>query len=101
MTRKMIAVSAVLAIVISGSIALAQPGPAPVPGAPRQPAPPEQRQTARLRQEMSELKATHAALIAELQAIHALAVKEKAPMVRGPKRMAPRLDSNQRSAVAD
>jgi len=78
MTRKMIAVSAVLAIVISGSIALAQPGPAPVPGAPRQPAPPEQRQTARLRQEMSELKATHAALIAELQAIHALAVKEKA-----------------------
>jgi peroxiredoxin len=78
MKWKMIAVSALVAIVISSSIALAQPTPTPRPGAPRRPGSPEQRQTARLRQQMSELKAGHTALIAELQAIHALAVKEKA-----------------------
>ena len=78
MKRKIIAVAALVAIVISNSIALAQPGPATRPGEPRRPAPPEQRQTARLRQQMSELKASHAALVTELQAIHAAAVKEKA-----------------------
>jgi peroxiredoxin len=78
MRRKTIAVAALVAIVISSSIVLAQPGPTPRPGEPRRPGPPEQRRVARLRQQISELKAAHTALIAELQAIHAAAVKEKA-----------------------
>lgn len=78
MRRKLIAVSAVLTILIAGSVALAQPAGGPRQADPRKPAPPGERQAARIRQQIDELRAGHEALIAELRAIHAAAVKEKA-----------------------
>ncbi|MHC4521371.1 MAG: redoxin domain-containing protein [Planctomycetota bacterium] len=83
MRRKLIAVSAVLTILISGSLALAQREGGPREGDPRRPGPPGERQAARIRQQIGELKANHEALIAELRAIHAAAVNEKAPETAG------------------
>ena len=84
MKRKLIAVSAVLVAVAWSSICLGQPNAGPGRGgsneglAARRRSAEQQQQAQRIREQIAELRESHGALLNELRAIHATAVKEKA-----------------------